>query len=103
MTPREILDSVIADHGASWSPADRDLAARIVSRASRFASDIAILDVPGQAELAQLKAQLANVAAAEAQNVENIAVQKFEIIKETIERVLKGAAEVAVKGLGLVT
>lgn len=95
MTPREVLDSVLAEHSASWSEEDRTLVARVVTQAAYIAALAAANGAEIAPELAHYKAQLANVSAAAAQNAANVA-------RATIERLLLGAAQIAIKGLGLV-
>lgn len=95
MSPRSILDDVLAEHSASWSEDDRALMARVIQRAAIAGGAGAIYgDLGYAAELAQIRAQIANLSAAAAQNAATIA-------RNAIERLLAGAAALAIKGLGV--
>lgn len=98
MTPREVIDEVLTAHGASWTPEDRALAARILARASVLGVSEAAGSATGmwsaQPELAQLAAQVASLAAAGAQNTQNI-------MRAAFARVMGLGVDIALKGLGL--
>lgn len=94
MTPREVLEAVLTEHAASWSNEDKEIVALIIATAATLSASIALGGPEASDALVHLKAQMANVSAAAAQNAANIA-------RATIERILLNATSIAIKGLGL--
>lgn len=88
---RRILDEVLAQHGQSWSEADRQLIADVLADAAVVGA-VAATGQPH--ELGHIQAQFASISAAASHNVANVA-------RATLERVLTKAASFAIRALGL--
>lgn len=93
MTPREMLDRILAEHAAIWSEADRSLVAAIARDATNLAASAAAgEDV--EREWPHLRAQLASVSAAAATGAQTV-------LAATLRRLLGGALDLAFARLGL--
>ena len=89
-----VLNRVLEEHGQQWSVEDRQLVARIVSRATEFAAGVAAQANITDDEWAQLKAQVAAISAAEAHVV-------AAMVRTSVMELLTGAVGVVIKGIGI--
>lgn len=92
MTPAEILDRVLEEHGESWSAEDRELVAQVIRDTAAVAAGMINGGPDHDIEIAQLRAQALSISAA-------ATVRAESVFRATIQRVIGSALDVLVRGI----